>query len=189
MTINSSYCEICGNSPYNPSTKHPEVCKKCESDVYNCVICHTKITENGQAYSFITTQPQLDEISNKLGYSRDYTFKPASYVDCIEGLPDEIKATLDELDIKMYNENLSDDVRTKARKDLEILEKTHIHTLIGFIELWLCSSCEGRLERINREFAMKEVLSFLKNSDPADTQMVNELVQLINGDIDSSDIF
>ena len=29
---------------------------------------------------------------------------------------------------------------------------------------------------------MNEVLSFLNNSEPASTQMVNELVQLINGD-------
>ena len=188
MPYQTTHCDICGIKPYEPSTKHPEVCPKCESDVHNCIICHVKITENGQAYSFITTQAQLDEISKKLGTSRDYEFKPSSYVNCIDGLPDEIKETWDELDIKMYNEKLPEALRTKARKDIEIFEQKYFKPLIGFIELWLCSSCENRLEKTNREFAMPEVLTFLKTSDPESTQMVNELVSYINGDIDSSTI-
>ena len=188
MPYQTTHCDICGTDPYKPSKKHSEVCPKCESQVHNCILSNTKITDNGQPYSFITSQTQLDEISKQLGNSRDYEFKPSSYVNCIDGLPDEIKDTWDELDIKMYNEKLPEALRTKARKDIEIFEQKYFKPLIGFIELWLCSSCERRLENKNREFAMPEVLAFLKNSDPESTHMVNELVSYFNGDIDSSNL-
>ena len=189
MTTNNTYCKICGTQPYTESVKHPEVCKGCEANVHNCVICKIKITENGQPYSLITTQPQYDKISKLLSNSKDYIFKPASYDKCINQLPSEILEKWDELDIKIFNDKLPGDVRTKASVEMEILETKYFKPLIGFAELWLCSNCESRLERINREFALNQVLNLLNTTDPQTTQMINHLEDYLTGNIDSSDYF